>query len=201
MGRKRLYETEEERKEAALRYQRKHQEKVNAEAGRDGVNNPCKHRKLKHDGIVIDIGTLDRTRLDTAYVEMRVTISYTADEEILDMFKRNVHKAFNEWLFSQDMWDRRNRIAIMECAKANPTHPGKYKMLTYQYHVRRDVKTSWEETADNLEALVKALVTEVKKTCIATGLALKNWVPNPTGKNSATPKLADALSSDATEVD
>ena len=178
MGRKKIYITEEEReaqkKKLAAEYNRRRDEA----AGRDGVSNPCKHKTIKYDGIVIDIGTLDRTKIDTAYIEMKVTIDYTADEDIMDLYKENVHKAFNEWLFNQDMWDRKNRIAIMECAKANPKHHGKYKMFTYQYHIRRDQITTWTSTVNNLMNLVEVLIDTIKKTCVETGLNLKNWAPN-----------------------
>lgn len=194
------YHTEEERKAANRAYFKKFREKQIREGGREGVSNPCKHKRISYDGIKVDIGTMNRTALDTAYIELMVTVSYTNDEKSLELFKTNVHKQFNVWLKGQDMWDKKNRIAIMECAKSNPDHKGKYKTLTFQYHVRRDEITPWKETADNLMVLVEVLLDEIKKTCDETGLVLMKWAPHAK-KDLAAAAAAESPSTPSTEVD
>lgn len=177
MANHRKYFSEEERKAANRAYFKKFREKELKSKSREDVSNPCKHKRLSYDGIKVDIGTMNRITLDTAYIEIMATISYTSDDKALLLFQNNVHNAFNDWLKGQDMWDKKNRIAIMECAKTNPDHDGKYKTLTFQYHVRRDEVTPWKETADNLMELVDVLLDEIKKTCDETGLVLTKWAP------------------------
>ncbi len=178
-GRRKKYDTEEEAKAAQTRQQREYHERKVANAGREGVTNPCKHKKVKYDGITIDIGTMDRTKLNTAYIDIRVTTTYTNELSILEKFRTNVHRAFNTWLSEQTMWDRRNRIAIMEYNKVDWNYQGKHKTIDYQYHIRRDEITNWDSTIENLMGLVTALVDEIKKTCDDTGLQLVKWCPNP----------------------
>lgn len=177
-GRKKKYLTEEEAKEAQAKRVREYHERKVANAGREGVTNPCRHKKIKYDGITIDIGTMDRTKLNTAFIDLKVTISYSNDTDVLELFRNNVHKAFVDWLYGQTVWDRKNRIAVMDYDLTHWNYKGKYKTLAYQYHVRRDEITDWESTVDDLMKLVECLVEAIKKTCDDTGLELRVWAPN-----------------------
>lgn len=177
-GRKKKYLTEEEAKAAKSRQFRENYERKVANAGRENVSNPCKHKRVKYDGITIDIGTMDRTKLNTAYIDLKVTTSYTNDTDVLELFRDNVHKAFIDWLNGQTVWDRKNRIAVMDYDLTQWNYKGKYKTLTFQYHVRRDEITDWDSTVDDLMKLVERLVEAIKKTCDDTGLELRVWAPN-----------------------
>lgn len=187
MGRRKKYATPEEAK-AAQRAQNEaiRLKKIEA-AGRDGVANPCKHKKMYVDNVRVDIGTLDRTKMDTAYIDMMVATSYTNDQEILDRFRFNSRKAFNDWLDHQSMWDKRHKIMVMEYPALNKSYNGASKSFTIQIHVRRDNPTlDWKPVADSLTDLVQYLVDEIKKTCVETGLELiKRNSHNPSGFKSA----------------
>ena len=190
MGRPKKYLTEEERKQRKKQYEQAYHQKKLEKLGRNNVEHPCKHKKYYQDGIRVDIGTLDRTKLDTAYVDMMVTTSYTNDEYIIDQLKRETRKTFNEWLYNQEMWDRKHRICVLECAAINKSYAGTQKSFTLQFHVRRDEITPWNDTFTNLMELVNSVVDTIKKTCIETGLELRSW-------NSR--KSSDLAASDATE--
>ena len=201
MGRKRKYATVEEAKAAQREQARKFREKKTKELGRSGVTNPCKHKRFKETGLRVDIGTMNRTKLDTAYIEIVATVTYINDQDILNKFKTEANKTFVDWLNHQDMWDRKNRIAVMDYDSIRKYYNGTYKTLTFQFHIRRDVPTEWKETAENLTGLSDAIIGSIKKTCRETGLELIEWNPNPRGRKSAASKLSDAPSPDASEVD
>lgn len=182
-GRPRKYFTDEERIEAQKRQNRINNDKRLRRLGRGAVANPCKRKKIKSTGITTEIGTLDRTMLNTAYIEMSVGITYTDDIDKLYQFKSNCRSAFHEWLNGQDMWDKSKHISIFETAPINKSYKGIIKVFSIQCHVIRDIEkiTSWKTTAENLTSLVYRLTEEIKKTCVETGLELK--VCRPTNLN------------------
>jgi hypothetical protein len=186
------YHSEEERKVAMREYYREYRKKEVTKKGRDSVANPCKHKVFKYnDALKVDIGTLNRTYIDTAYMDIMVSIAYTNDEHLLRKFKDNVSKAFNAWLKGQSMWDKVNRIIVMDYAILEHKYNGQSKSFTIQLHVRRDEVEDWKSTVENLKVLADLLVEEIKKTCVETGLPLKKWKSNEV--------LTDFLSPGATE--
>jgi hypothetical protein len=188
MGRRKIYATVEEAK-AAQRAKTEEQrlKKIEA-AGRNGVAHPCKHKMMYVDKVRVDIGTLDRTKMDTAYVDMMVATTYTNDEDILDQFRHNSRKAFNTWIDNQDMWDKRHKIMVMEYPALNKSYKGASKSFTLQIHVRRVNPTlEWKPVVESLTNLVEYLIEEIKKTCVETGLELvKRNSHNPSGLQSAS---------------
>ena len=190
MGRHKIYVTEEERKAHKLQYEQEYHQKKLEKLGRDNIEHPCKHKRYYQEGVRVDIGTLDRTQLDTAYVDMMVTTSYTNDEGIINQFKRETRKTFNDWLYNQEMWDRKHRICVLEYAAIRKSYVGMQKSFTLQFHVRRDKITPWKDTYTNLMELVNSVIDTIKKTCLETGLELRSW-------NSR--KSSDITASDATE--
>ena len=189
MGRKKIYITTEELNKHRNEYYREYRKKQLSEKTRKTVAHPCKHKKFYMEGIRVDIGTLDRTKIDTAYVDMMVTTSYTNDEEIINRFKVDARAAFNEWLDNQSMWDRRHKLCVLEYAPINRSYAGQMKSFSLQFHIRRDELTDWTSTFENLMDLVNHLIDTIKKTCLTTGLTLRKW-------KSSNPK---ALSSESTE--
>lgn len=182
----------EKYRERARIWQKNAREKKQREGGRDSVANPCKHKVFKYnDALKVDIGTLNRTYIDTAYMDIMVSIAYTNDEHLLRKFRDNVSKVFNTWLKGQSMWDKVNRIIVMDYAILEHKYNGQSKSFTIQLHVRRDEVTDWKSTVDNLKVLADLLVEEIKKTCVETGLPLKKWKSNEV--------LTDFLSPGATE--
>lgn len=184
MGRHKIYVTEEERREHKIKYEQEYKQKKLEKIGRDNVEHPCKHKMYHQDGVRVDIGTMDRTKLDTAYVDMMVTTSYTNDEEIINKFKLETRKTFNDWLYGQDMWDRKHRICVLEYAAIRKSYVGIQKSFTLQFHVRRDKTTTWNETVTNLMGLVDTIIDALKKTCDETGLELRSW------KNRKSPDVS-----------
>ena len=196
MGRHRKYATIEEAKQA----QRANVDKVHrmklAQKGRNAVQKPCKHKRLYVDCIRIDIGTMDRTKLDTAYVEMFVTTTYTNDEEIIKMYERNIKDTFKKWLNDQDMWDRLHKICVVEYAAIRKSYKGTAKSFTIQLHVRRDQDniTDWKDTYTDLMGLVDTMVDTIKRTCVETGLQLRKW--SDINGSSSRSKLATSEASE-----
>lgn len=176
-GRPSKYKTNEELVQARRDSTKKSYERRLRERGRDAVTNPCKRRKIKSIGINSEIGTLDRTKINTAYIEMYVSVTYTDDDDKLKEFKMDCRDAFYDWLNGQDMWDRNKHIDIFETKPTNRNYKGKIKTFTLQCHVIRDFEkiTSWKDTVDNLTPLVLSLIDTIKKTCLKTGLMLETW--------------------------
>lgn len=177
MGRPHKYATEEERRAANNEASKKCRAKKIEAGGREGVINPCKHKRFNLDCIKIDVGTLNRTYINTAYIDMLITIAYTEDEASLRKFCDNMRATFNDWLRGQDMWDKRNRLMVTEYAVRDMKryYTPNSKSISVQLHVRRDEVTDWKSTLENLQGLVEVLVEEIKKTCAETGLTLRRW--------------------------
>ena len=184
MANHRKYASEEERKaayrekyrERAKIWQKNSREKKKLQGGRQAVSNPCKHKLINLDCIKIDVGTLNRTYIDTAYIDMLVSVAFTDDEEQLLAFRTNVGKAFREWLLGQDMWDKKNRIIVMDYSMpVHKNYSANTKSFSVQLHVRRDEITDWNTTYESLSGLVDVLVETIKKTCVETGLPLRKW--------------------------
>lgn len=185
MGRPKKYKTPEEIKMA----KRISYEKALAKKDRSEVKCPCRHHKLKlENGLVsVDIGTMDRTKLDTAYVDMFFNVQYTDNKQLLKRFIACCKHAFYDWLSKQTMWDKERRIAYAEWKGVNSRYEGVAKTFNVQMHMRRDKVTSWAETVDSLTDLVARLILALKETCVETGLALVKYkIGNPTGKNQYT---------------
>ena len=202
MANHRKYASEEERKavyrerykERAKIWQKNSRERKKQEGGRKSVANPCKHKLINLDCIKIDVGTLNRTHIDTAYIDMLVSVAFTDDEQQLLAFRTNVSKAFREWLLGQDMWDKKNRIIVMDYSMpVHKNYSANTKSFSVQLHVRRDEITDWTSTYENLYGLVDVLVDTIKKTCVETGLPLRKW------KSKEDVELADSLASCAAE--
>ena len=193
VGRPKKYTTEEEAK-AAMKEKSEQARLARLEkAGRNSVSHPMKHKKFYQDGVKVDIGTLDRTRLDTAYIDMMVTTTYTNDKSILSQFKDAARETFRGWLDFQDMWDRKHYIFLMEYDEIDRKYNGKNKTFSLQFHLRRNTTSTWNEMVENLSALVSDILDSLKKTCQKTGLELHKWKPgNPNGRRKKTELPDDA---------
>lgn len=176
----RKYFTEEERRAANNEAAKRSRAKRIMKEGREAVSNPCKHKYLNLDCIKIDVGTLNRTYINTAYIDMLVTIAYTEDEPTLRKFCDNARASFNDWLRGQDMWDKRIRLMVTDYSihEAKRYYTPKSKSISIQLHVRREEVTDWKSTLENLQGLVDTLVDTIKKTCDETGLPLRRWKDN-----------------------
>lgn len=177
---------EEERKKIEYERTKKRRELKNKGTLKreDFIHPGCKKKFKYGDCVGVEIGTMNRVTIDTAYIEMVINIAYTTDDNSIYQFKHNCSRAVDDWLRSQDMWDKRNRIGILEWHGTNRQYAGTAKSFTLQYHFRRDQTTTFKDTFDNLKGLTDILFDTIKKTCVETGLELTKWkTSNPKGKN------------------
>ena len=186
MGRPRIHDTDAERRAANNEAVKKCMAKKIMEGGREGVINPCKHKRFNLDTIKVDVGTLNRTYINTAYIDMLITIAYTEDEAVLRKLCDNLRASFNGWLRDQDMWDKKNRLMVTDYAvrEAKRWYIPNSKSISAQMHIRRDEVTDWKSTLENLQGLVDTMVDTIKKTCAETGLTLRRWKDK--GENEET---------------
>lgn len=181
MARPIKYQTQEERQAARNANNRRWRLKKLEEQGRK-ISNPIKRVKIKRekDAIKIEIGTMDRTKLNTAYVEMFVGLEYNANYDLLFVIRDETTAAFKSWLYGQDMWDKHNYISLCDMPERGRGYKAKVKIVSFQFHVHRTEITDFDDTVENLTGLADKLVESVKKTCENTGLKLQaKLCPNP----------------------
>lgn len=180
MGRRKKYHTEEEYKEAKRMYHRTARLKEVEKENRETVPNPIKRVKMKMaDGAVnLEIGTMDRTKLNTAFMEFHVSAVYTDDNTPLYKMRDNCKQAFRDWLCGQNMWDDKMYISLCDIPEMNRSYVGIVKTITFEFHLRRKVITDFNDMIENLTGLATYLVDNMKKTCQETGLELKRKLSN-----------------------
>lgn len=141
-GRKKKYNTEEEKVNARRRYN-------DVQVRKKGVINYEKRFKIRKDGFSAIIGTLNRLVLNTCYIEGKIVVISTDDTDI-NTFKsiRNVMLAdIKDYLNSQDMWDKKKRILIVEIPESFSKYANtKTNTISFQYTLLRGRKEDW--TAD-----------------------------------------------------
>ncbi len=168
---KRKYANSEEAADAVKK--RKLDELI--KVGRNGVINPIRQVKLnfEHNSIKVEVGTMDRTRMDTAYIDMRIDVKYPDNEDDLDTLVSECGKSFRNWLYNQNMWDKHNYIYLSDIPENNRTYKAKVKVVTLEFHLHRNTISIFEHMVKNLNGLVDELVETIKNTCIATGMELR----------------------------
>lgn len=136
-GRKKMYFTEEERKNAIRKYRDKREKK-------NGVVNMEKHFKIRKDGFTCTIGTLNRLMLNTCYVEGKVVVVAVDDFSIYKNLREVMLNDIKEYLESQDMWDKKNRILIVDVPESYKTSGlTKTNTISFQYNLIRNGRTDW----------------------------------------------------------
>lgn len=152
-GRKKKYNTEEEKKNAIRRYR-------DTQERKKGVVNMEKHFRIRKDGFSCTIGTLNRLVLNTCYVEGKVVVVAVDDFDIYKNVRDVMLKDIKDYLASQDMWDKKNRILIVEIPESYKSSGlTKTNTISFQYTLLRGRKEDWvaESTVAGWHKLHKGL--------------------------------------------
>lgn len=170
------YLTEADRKAAIARSKKAYNYKKALAEGK----NTSKHEKLKYENsaIKIEIGTMDRYTLDTAYIHVWITTKYTKDTNAINTIKTNCILRLREYLSSCDIWDKRNYITLFDNPDRRSDYHGTTKSFDAQYYLLRRSPLDWEGVVKELTKLSEMLVDTIKKTCQQTGLELKRKLSN-----------------------
>lgn len=201
MGRHKKQYTEEE----LLEKERKKYRYTIENSIEKGVVNRCKHSKLNYDTIKYEIGTTDRITLRTMYLSCTVSILWEKDEALFRRMREDINNAINDWLSTQDTWDRKNKIYVFEIPETNGTYVGCFRNIKFELHVRRLAEpVSYKNSVEGMMPLVEVLNDTIKKSCESAGLVLAHR-PSTNSKGMSLKEyvegLTDASPSEATEPD
>ena len=173
MARPRKYATEEERKQSRRDYLLMYSRKRRNINDRDDLTN--KHKKTKAsrgDGYTEVYETLDRIRLNTIILTITVSFKYLKGIDWKSIEKR-LHKVINDWLLTQENWDPKNKIIILDYPE-DSDYFGVVRSFDLQIYLRRitEPKLHWKDTYPELLPLAELLETEIKNTCLETGIEI-----------------------------
>ena len=138
-----------------------------------GITNKCKHSKLNYETIKYEIGTMDRITLRTMYISCTISILWEKDEALFRRLRDDINNAINDWLSTQDTWDRKNKIYVFEIPETNRSYVGCFRNIKFELHVRRLAEpVSYKNSVEALMPLVETLNDTIKKSCDEAGLVL-----------------------------
>lgn len=141
----------------------------------------AKHHTISLDNIKVHIGTMDKTRIETVFIDLVTTIDYTDSAEVVDEFEESIRETFKSWLYNQTEWNRRRYIVVLDHGDANKRYKGYAKAIKGNFNMVRQTVTDWKSTVKDLMPLVNDLIDTVKETCCRTGVNLHKWkVKEPT---------------------
>lgn len=196
MGRQRKYATEEERKQSRRDYLLMYSRKRRNISDRDDLTN--KHKKtnaIRGDGYTESYETLDRIRLNTIILTITVSFKYLKGIDWKSIEKR-LHKVINDWLLTQENWDHKNKIIIFDYPE-DSDYFGVVRSFDLQIYLRRitEPKLHWKDTYPELLPLSELLETEIKNTCLETGMEItkrrsnnQKKLPDDSPSESAQPQ-------------
>ena len=173
MARPRKYATEEERKQSIRDYHLMYSRKRRNISNRDDLTNKHKKTKVNHgDGYTELYETLDRIRLNTIILTITVSFKYLKGINWKSIEKR-LHKVINDWLLTQENWDPKNKIIIFDYPE-DSDYFGVVRSFDLQIYLRRitEPKLHWKDTYPELLPLAELLETEIKNTCLETGIEI-----------------------------
>lgn len=196
MGRPKKYATEEERKQSRREYLLMYSRKRRNLNNRDNLTN--KHKKTKAsrgDGYTEVYETLDRIRLNTIILTITVSFKYLKGIDWKSIEKR-LHKVINDWLLTQENWDPKHKIIIFDHPE-DSDYFGVMRSFDLQIYLRRltEPKLLWNDTYPELLPLAELLETEIKNTCLETGIEITKR------RSNNQKKLPDDAASEASEPD
>ena len=175
MGRKRIYNTEEEVKEAnrlrALKYER---QKNGYTKRTDLTTSYNKHHYIKDGPLKFDIGTLDKIGLMTMFIDCVINISYSLDKKAFKALGRAIKLTITGWLVGQSTYDPNRFIYVYDMPESNrDEYSGRYTNLNFQLHVlRRSGGLTFDRNVNELLPLVTDITETIKITCQEAGLNL-----------------------------
>ena len=163
---------------------------------RDNLTN--KHKKTKAsrgDGYTEVYETLDRIRLNTIILTITVSFKYLKGIDWKSIEKR-LHKVINDWLLTQENWDPKHKIIIFDHPE-DSDYFGVMRSFDLQIYLRRltEPKLLWNDTYPELLPLAELLETEIKNTCLETGIEITKR------RSNNQKKLPDDAASEASEPD
>ena len=196
MARPKKYATEEERKQSRRDYLLMYSRKRRNISDRDDLTN--KHKKTKAsrgDGYTEVYETLDRIRLNTIILTITVSFKYLKGID-WKSFEKRLHKVINDWLLTQENWDPKNKIIILDYPE-DSDYFGVVRSFDLQIYLRRitEPKLHWKDTYPELVPLAELLETEIKNTCLETGIEITKR------RSNNQKKLPDDAASETAEPD
>lgn len=149
--------------------------------------------KIKKEGFRCTIGTLNRFLLTTCYIEGKVTLVRTTLESMKSI-RQAMLTDIRAWIESQDMWDKKQRIFIVDTPSYDDTVKTKVNVISFQYTMlRRGVWNTnglvkqWHELHKGLEPFVEHHYQVIKKAVEDNGTRMINKLD----KLEDAPSLAD----------
>ena len=192
--------TDEEKKERqrlyGKRWRERHPEKIRINSEKQREKNAVHLEKkfnIKKEGFRCTIGTLNRFLLSTCYIEGKVTLVRTTLESIKSI-RQAMLTDIRAWIESQDMWDKKQRIFIVDTPSYDDTVKTKVNVISFQYTMlRRGVWNTnglvkqWHELHKSLEPFVEHHYQVIKKAVEDNGTRMINKLD----KLEDSPSLAD----------
>ena len=181
MGRRKLTEEEkkEKQKEYYQRYREKNAEKYKQyyESRRNGkAVHVEKKFQVRKPGFTATIGTLNRFELSTCYIEGRVTVLRLSQNQ-LRVVRQTMLDDVKQWLESQDMWDKKQRILIVSVPEYDDTiKVSKTNYIEFQYNLLRrgefnygSLVNRWHELHKGIEPFVEHHYQTIKNAVESNG--------------------------------
>lgn len=190
-GRPKTYKTEEEQQEAKRKYYNNQLKK----AEESGVINYEKRFNIRKEGFTCVIGTLNRILLNTCYIEGKVTIVSTEDTSIYKRIREVMLNDVRDWLNSQDMWDRKNKILIVEIPETFAyKNSVKTNTVSFQYNLIRpghnwvesSCITAWHKLHKGIEPFVEHHYQVIKKAVEDNGTKIAYRLGRLTSEGTAS---------------
>ena len=133
-----------------------------------------RHKRISDGSIKVDIGTFNRKDLRSIYINVLIGVGYYNEEgeEFVQQLKERCDARFKDWLNSQDMWDRKNKLVIWEHPE-NSNYVSTAKSIVVQYYLTRHTVNEWKETVKGITPLVDTIIHTIKSTCDDNGINMK----------------------------
>lgn len=146
---------------------------------KNAVNMEKRH-DVSRDGFRCVIGTLDRFQLKTAYIDGKMIVSNTTQEN-LKSFRRLMLDTVMDWVLKQGMWDKHKRIFVVDFPKSSELVKTKSNTVSFQFtflrvgeFTKKSLVDKWKELYGNLEPFCEHLYQTMKKAVENNGLKLVN---------------------------
>ena len=139
-----------------------------------------KRHNISHVGFKCVIGTLDRFLLNTAYIDGKITVTNTTQENLKGL-RRIILDAARNWVMNQDFWDKHKRIFVVDFPESSEVMRTKSNTVNFQFTLLRvgeftkvSLVDKWKELWGGLEPFCEDLYDIMKKAVESNGLKLVN---------------------------